>query len=347
MWHATRPSARTAALAAVLALAAGTACGDDDDDDDQGADVDAATGAADAAATGQPDAGAIDAILLPGEEVYPEGAASLADGTLFVGSLNQGTIFRVPPGAAAPEAEPFAEAGDNGLINTTGLLADPARGLLWACSSDLGISPGAGSAPPGLKAFDLATGAPAGSYDLPGGGFCNDVALDADGNAYVTDSFGPRILRLPADGTGLEIWLEDERFGGEGFNLNGIAVDGADLYTVKYNTGELYRVPIGEDGEPGEVTALAVDPTLESPDGLRVEASGTLLVVEGVGRLTRIAVGDGAPVSTVISDQLDGPASVALIGSDAWLTETQLVHLTDPESGPPELPFRIERVSLE
>jgi hypothetical protein len=335
------------AAALLLALCAPTAaCGDDDDDggDDQ-TQADAAPGndasAGEDAATA--DAGGDDAIALPGDAVYPEGITSLADGTVFVGSVSQGTIFRVASGATAPDEEAFAEGGDNGLLNTIGLLADEGRGTLWACSSDVA---GTGASPPGLKAFDLATGEPAGSFDFPGGGFCNDLALDADGNVYATDSFAARILTLPAGEDELEIWLEDERFGGKGFNLNGIEVDGDVLYTVKANTGQLFQIPIGEDAEPGKAVEVPLERALETPDGLRLEAADTLIVVEGVGRLTRIALGGKAPELTVVRDGLDAPTTATLIGDSAWVVEGQLVHLIDPTTGSPDLPFKVVRVPL-
>ena len=230
-----------------------------------------------------------------------------------------------------------------GLLNTVGLLADEARGTLWACSSDSG---GTGTSPPGLKAFDLATGEPAGSFDFPGGGFCNDIAIDADGNVYATDSFAPRILTLPAGGDALEIWLEDERFGGKGFNLNGIEVDGDDLYTVKSNTGQLFQIPIGKDGSAGKAVEVPLDRALQTPDGLRLEASGSLIVVEGVGQLTRITLGGSVPELTVVRDGLDGPTTATLVGDSAWVVEGQLVHLIDPKSGSPDLPFKVVRVPL-
>jgi sugar lactone lactonase YvrE len=336
----------TATLAFALA-APSAGCGDDDDDGGGGGDddtADAGTGAdagggADAAPSA--DAGVGDAITLPGDAVYPEGVTSLADGTIFVGSANQGTIFRVPPGARSPESEPFAEAGDNGLVNTIGLYADEARGTLWACSSDLA---GTSGIAPGLKAFDLATGEPAGSFDFPGGGFCNDIAIDADGNVYATDSFAARILTLPVGGTELEVWIEDDRFGGEGFNLNGIEVDGDAVLTVKSNTGELFRIPIGENGAAGEPLAVALDRALESPDGLRREDTDTFIVVEGVGRLTRIALDGVAPQLTALREDLNGPTTATIVGGDVWVVEGQIVHLSDPTTGPPDLPFQLVRV---
>src|SRR6187431_1952477 len=42
-----------------------------------------------------------------------------------------------------------------------------------------------------------------------GSGFCNDMTMDAEGNLYATDSWYPRILRLPAGGDALEQWAVD------------------------------------------------------------------------------------------------------------------------------------------
>jgi sugar lactone lactonase YvrE len=312
-----------ATLSATLSLTPTLGCGDSD-------------------ATDPPDA-----VSLPGEALYPEGIAATADGTFYVGSLREGTIWRVPPGAGEPEAAPFAAAGANGLVSALGLLADEERGLLWACSSDPGVGTRTGEDPPAVVAFDLATGAASGRFELPGGGFCNDLALDGAGNLYVTDSFGPRVLLLAAGADALEVWLEDEAFAGEGFNLNGIAVESEAVYTVKYNSGELFRIPIAADGSPGGLASIALDRVLELPDGLKLEGPGRLVVVEGAGRLSRILVdGDTGAVST-IRDQLDGPTTVALHGGDAWVVEGKLGHLFDQALGDPALPFQVVRVPLD
>src|SRR3954454_1646261 len=98
-------------------------------------------------------------VALPGDRAFPESVTSTGDGTLFVGSVAEGGVSRVPPGAAA--AERWIEPGANGSRSTFGVLADEGSGTLWACSNDvspLGI-PGPGSARgSALVAFDLKTG---------------------------------------------------------------------------------------------------------------------------------------------------------------------------------------------
>src|SRR4029078_3461179 len=120
-------------------------------------------------------------------------------------------------------------------------------------------------------AFDLDSGAVASRVDLPDGGFCNDIAMDAGGNLYVSDSFAPRILFLREGDHELTTWITDPAFAGDGFNLNGVAITGGPLYVVRDNSGELFRVSIAEDGSAGAPQAIALSRPLESPDGLRVD----------------------------------------------------------------------------
>lgn len=83
--------------------------------------------------------------------------------------------------------------GCNGLFNIQGLLIDPARKTLLACSGDMGFS----TAPrrrDAVKAFDLESGAAKASYTLPAGGYCNDLVLSDAGRIFITDSKRPHIL---------------------------------------------------------------------------------------------------------------------------------------------------------
>ena len=157
-------------------------------------------------------------ITFPGDHAYPESMTATADGTIYAGSLYEGGIFRVPPGAAT--AEQWIKPGANNSMITLGVLADEKAGTLWVCSSNLtafGVKPPAGVKPVALKAFDLKTGVAKGSWPLPGEkSLCNDMVVDADGSVYVTDSFQPHILKLAPGGTSLEVWATDPAFGGEG-----------------------------------------------------------------------------------------------------------------------------------
>lgn len=292
-------------------------------------------------------AAARDTIRLPGPSVFPEGIAVTADGTFYVGSAKGGAILRVPPGQT--EAVPFIPPGRNGLNWVTGLIVDEARRRLYACSSDPGVGDLTGTTTPALAVFDAATGSTVARYSLPHGGFCNDMALAANGDLYVTDSLNPRILKLSADGDRLAEWLVSDRFTGEGFSLNGIAVeDDSALVVVKYNTGDLLRVGVAADGRPEAVTPITLPRPLAGPDGLERLAPGRFLVVEGgSGALTEIRLGATGASLRRLAAGMAAPTTVAVTGDEAWVVEGQLNLLFDPgKAGTAPQSFRVVRVPL-
>ena len=289
---------------------------------------------------------------VPGDRAFPESLTSKQDGTLFIGSFAEGGVFRAAPGAA--KAEPWIKPGANGSRSTFGVLADERSNTLLVCSNDtsgFGVPGPDGPKGSALKAFDLTTGAAKGSTPLPGEAtLCNDIALGADGSAYVTDSFSPHILRLKPGGSEFEIWASDPRFappkGGAG--LDGIAIgsDGA-VYVDTFTPGGLFKVSV-EAGKPVEVTALQTSRKITLPDSLRTYGNNTFLMVEGAGSLDLVTIDGGSAKIETIKDGFGGPVSVTQVGSTAWVAEGQLDHLLDPEQKkqPPKLPFHVYAVPL-
>jgi hypothetical protein len=350
-------------LSLFLALAAGCASGDPAPADGGAPDgpatdtggLDGAASPGDAAAA--PDAATADAPLdllpvgvglaLPGDELYPEGIAVGKDGTFYVGSLREGLILRATA-ASYLRARPFIPAGSNGLVAVLGLLVDDAASTLWACSSDMPQSKLAGTARTALKAFDLASGAPRGSFEFPGGGRCNDLAIDSRGAVYATDSASPRLLRLPRGGSALEVWLEGEVLAGY---LNGIVADARDrLYLVLSDAGGLIRIPVEPDGRPGPVTRVALSRKLTSPDGIEMLDERTPVVIESSWYLSTIALAEeGGQVTGTVAPiaRARRPTTFALHDHAAWVVEGQLLSLNNPDAGgPPLLPFVVYRVEL-
>src|SRR5882724_1248254 len=197
-------------------------------------------------------------IALPGERAFPESITSTRDGTLFVGRLGEGGVIRADPRTGA--AALFVAPGAAGSRSITGVFADEASGTLWACSNDLsalgGPSEGRdrGAA---LKAFDLRTGAAKRSVSLEPDSFCNDIAVDAGGAVYVTDSANPTVLRLPAGAARFEVFATNPQFAPPQPNsagLDGIAFggDGA-MYVTTYAAGGFFRITV-ENGRAGRVT---------------------------------------------------------------------------------------------
>jgi sugar lactone lactonase YvrE len=311
--------------------------------------------------------GGADIIETRTEGFFPEGVTVDADGNFYIGSMNLGLIQRATPGSAASSAfiEPDAE---NGLVSVIGLLADDVNGVLYACSSDAGNSDQAGDAQAAIKAFDLADGTFIASYEWPAyaepwvdlqdsgvpngvNGFCNDMTLDADGNLYATDSWYPRILRLPAGGTALEEWLVDTSGtfpAADPWHLNGIDIDRSTntLYAVENHPGTLFSIPILNNGNAGAVTKVQTQRPIYEPDGLKVIGDGLLAIAEGqTSGMAVVELSGNEGFVRRISTGLDGVATFAMVGDSAWLVENQGDHFWGGD-GEETKPFRLVEIPL-
>jgi len=245
----------------------------------------------------------------------PENLTSTRDGTLFFGSTATGTIYRALPDKS--QAVAWIRADKVGLTNVLGVLADEKTNTLWVCDNApfrRGGTPPAGL--PALRSFDLMTGEPKGTYPASGGGVCNDVAISADGAAYVSDTFGGRVLRLKPGDKALQVWASGPELRG----VDGLSflADGA-LYVNNFGNGKLLRIPLKADGAAGPAVELQTSIRFTRPDGLRTSGPKSLLQAEGGGRLTEITVdGDRAEVR-VMKEGWSNTAGVTQIGEVAFV----------------------------
>src|SRR5579864_8893875 len=203
----------------------------------------------------------VESIPVLGKKAFPESITSTSNGVLFVGRVGDGGIVRVNPRTS--ESSVFIQPGASGSRSILGVFADEASSTLWACSNDLSAlgAPAKGSdTGSALKAFDLRTGIGKRSVSLlRTDAFCNDIAEDAKGSLYVTDSANPTILKLSPGASTFEVFARDSAFsppksGGAG--LDGIAFGSDDnLYVTTYATGGLFRVEV-KAGRAGHITTL-------------------------------------------------------------------------------------------
>ncbi|MBV9656228.1 MAG: hypothetical protein JOZ42_16870 [Acetobacteraceae bacterium] len=299
------------------------------------------------AGTASPRAAERAEITFPGERPYPESITATSDGTLIAGSLNEGGVFRVPPGSSV--AERWIAPGANDSMTILGVYADEKGGTLWACSTNLGafgVPPPGGAKPIALKAFDLKSGAAKGSWPLPGDkSLCNDMVVGTDGTVYVADLFQPHVLALRPGGKALEVWAESPLFNGEGPQLDGITIAGdGNMYVNPYAGGKLFRIEM-KDGAAGKVTELKLSQPIDHPDGMRPFGAKDLLMTEGGGNFDVVRLeGDAAKVE-VVRDKFKGPCAVVQTGDTAWVLEGQQNTLFKKDGGKPTT-FKAFAVSL-
>jgi sugar lactone lactonase YvrE len=269
-------------------------------------------------------ASAVTEITLPGTLVYPESITSTSDGTLIVGSLGHGNVMRIAPGKAL--AEEWIAPGTGGLNQVLGVFADEKGKTLWVCSNNLEQKGEATS----VKAFDLKSGAIKGTYPLPGQGpLCNDIAVAADGTAYVTDTVQGSVVMLKPGGKNLEIAAKDPLLAG----ADGLAFgEPAILYLNCVTTNKLLRVDLGPDGKAKSVTELKLSRPVDRPDGMRAIGKNRLLMAENSGKMDLVTFegpGFQNAVIKTIKEGLESTPGVTATRGMAWIVEGKLNYRND------------------
>jgi sugar lactone lactonase YvrE len=256
------------------------------------------------------------AFVSPDPGLLPEGIEwDAAQGRFLVGSLSQGTIYSITPNDdGSTTVEPLIE--DEELMSTVGIEIDEANNrLLVSNSSADAFSGGAGAAM--LAAYDLEMGERAYLTDLSTlyeskTNFANDVAVDDEGNAYVTNSFAPVLYKVTPEGEA-SILIEDESLSSAaGFGTNGIVYH-PDGYLIVANAGNqaLLKVTLGD-----EVTITPVE--LDMPfgaDGMVLAEDGTLYAVASSG-------GPAQYIAAVTSDDDWQTATVTNLGETTGAATT-------------------------
>jgi sugar lactone lactonase YvrE len=201
------------------------------------------------------------------------------DDKFLLSSLRDGAVYEVDlTGKASLLVD------DPRLCSVLGIAVDAERQRLWAVNSDLGVSVKPSPVGPkrlaGVGIYDLQTGKPLNYVDLgplaEGPHLVNGVALDASGNAYITDSFSPVIYKVSPQGHA-SIFLRDERFVGKAINLNGIVVHPEGyLLVIKKSDGALFKIPLDR---PTAISQVAAGERFVGGDGLTLIGKNELVVI--------------------------------------------------------------------
>ena len=263
-------------------------------------------------------------ITLPATRIFPESITSAADGTLIVGSLGHGNVLRIAPGKTT--ADEWIKPGTGGLNAVLGVYADEKGKTLWVCSNNL-ENKGEATA---VMAFDLKSGTPKGTYKLPGEGtLCNDIAVGADGTAYIADTRLAQVLMLKPGTKTLEVAAKDPLLAG----ADGLAFgDRTTLYVNSVTAGKLLRVDLGPDGKSKKVTDLKLSRPLTAPDGMRAIGKHRLLLAENSGKMSMVTF-EGPEMQnakiTTIKEGLESTPGVTAIKGMAWIIEGKLNYRND------------------
>lgn len=261
-------------------------------------------------------------------QVFSESITSMADGTVFAGSV-KGIVYRAEPGSAQAH-EWIHHSPENGILTILGVLADEASNTLWLCSAPNFFGPERSKGTTSLMAFDLKTAAQKGVYPFPApGGACNDVTIAKDGTAFASDTSNGRILKLAPGASALTVYGEDALLRG----IDGLAfsADGT-LYVNNVQTSQLIRVDPGASGLMGKLTTLKVSRELHGPDGMRLIDGRRFIQAEsGTARLSIVDIeGDNASI-TVLRDDLKSSPGATVVGNTAYVIESNISYLLDPK----------------
>jgi sugar lactone lactonase YvrE len=152
----------------------------------------------------------------------------------------------------------------------------------------------------------------------------NALAFDAGGNLYVSDSEDGTVWRFPPTGLGT-LWIRHTLLAPDpsfGVGANGIAfVPPRSLYVANTDQGLIARIPIQDNGQPGEPEVVAASFELLTVDGLAADVHGDLHAVIagaalfGTAPLVQVDPESGEVTpSTSDADSFDFPTSLAFGG---------------------------------
>ncbi|MEM7433946.1 MAG: SMP-30/gluconolactonase/LRE family protein [Myxococcota bacterium] len=321
-----------------MAVGLWVGCGDD------------STGNAGAGGGGAGGSGLLDEYVLEDPELVPESGTFDAEGqSFYVGSETQGSITQV---ASDGTESIFFDPPAGESWRTLGMVADSAARRLWVCARRVDV------VMEQVWVFDLEAGdrtLALNLEDAASGSTCNDIALDAGGLAYVSDSANPRIYRADADVGTVETWADDPLLASDNaqFGGNGIAVTEDDAFVLlsktfaPATTPRLLRI---DRADPTDISGITTTPELVgSADGMSFLDGDLYLAIVSPGEIFRIVSEDDWATATITATT--APAGTSTVrpadGSLYAIYSDISSSLLMMPLSPPFLIFRVDLDSFE
>jgi len=169
------------------------------------------------------EAGATVLFTLPEHDLYPESVAyDPESGDFFLSSMGQSRILRIHPDGSYEDflAEPVPS-----LESSVGMKVDTRRRRLWVCTGRYVLfgGPTEGEPRTGVLLFDLDTGVLQKRWmvDQPTPSHIfNDIALSANGDAFVTTTLLGKIFRVSPDADQMELLVDSPENQTNGITLS-------------------------------------------------------------------------------------------------------------------------------
>jgi hypothetical protein len=279
----------------------------------------------------------------------PEGVAfDSKTRRFFATGLFGGQITQIDA-ATGEEKVFFASTG--GPSQYSGAKVDEERRLLWVCASDLQTARG------NVIVLDVDSGELRHTFELARGGICNDVCLDGDGVAYVTDSFQPVIYRVDMrDGSAGDFVRDPQMAAAMGrFGLNGVVVtpDGEHVIGGFTSPSKLFllsrRAPgaVREVALSGDPFTVEHDPNFTGADGL-IFLGDKLYVVHngGVQQISFTAADYSAGVVKQALAPEPGLTTATVADGELYVIKSEVLAVAHMRRAP-NLPFKIYRFPLD
>jgi hypothetical protein len=132
--------------------------------------------------------------------------------------------------------DPFWIGKNKGMHAPSGMIAT--KEFLYVCDRD------------GVHQINIAMQKITAFYPLLGGEFINDIAMASNGDLYISDFFGNRIYKLPADTRKAEVWLETDALQAP----DGLYMDNDKLIVACW--GILSKPGTFETSKPGDLLSI-------------------------------------------------------------------------------------------
>ena len=255
--------------------------------------------------------GCLVSVPLKGDSFFPESITQdVATGVIYVSGNGDGSIQKISRNG---KAALFIAAGSDGRTEALGLKVNAQEHSLWVLDRE------------SAYIYDLGTTKLKFKIEIKNAlsfqkSFLNDLVFDDAGNAYITDSVNPVLIKVDAKSRIPSRFrtLESIPYGKQNnieINLNGIvlSLDKKSVFAVKTNDGTLWQIGITDE----TVEQIKISEALYRGDGLTWLPNGDLIVARNfdncISRVKWTKNSDIGTVSTFTSPELHIPTAALFV----------------------------------